>query len=277
MLSRKTPAAQLAASAWSLILRSPWEAMDPAGCTMFPSQPGLLFCPDTCLSICRSTERSQQPSLRRPDKAQCSQRLSALARGHLPARTYKEGMLRNPDTCEDKFTGSLWLSLAGTIPCSPSRTSASNSSDLPGICWALQLCQGRGHQCRSCVRNGHHHLGAASGHVLGSQAAECCSGGGRKLARTRARQEPANGASPLLSALGRELLDHRGTSATLSETNPKMHTLLPPLKADTDPRPVRESVVPAEDATDSSNASIKALIPSGGGGTVPSQGVEVKQ
>lgn len=128
------------------------------------------------------------------------------------------------------------------------------------------------------------------GHMPGSWAAgpvdnrkEYSSREGGRLAHMQTSQERDKRALPLFSTLENELLDrcmHYG-QLLLDLNNsiwdkPQDTYTISPLKADTDPRPATEDIVPAKNSTDS-NASIKMLIPHGGGGTIPSQSVQVKQ
>lgn len=95
-----------------------------------------------------------------------------------------------------------------------------------------------------------------------------------RLARVGSRQEQDTRAFPPLPELcvccGQLLNNCTGDK-------PRDTHALSPFKADTCPRPATESIDLAENTPDSSDASTGMTIPSGGGGAIPPQGVEVKQ
>lgn len=171
--------------------------------------------------------------------------LSALAQGHLPPCTYKQGMLCNPDTSTywDKFTESLWLGLAGMIPLSPSRTSASNCYNLPDSCRALKLHLGSGCQCRSYIFNGQHHLNANSGPRAGFLGS-WTRGQLQRVQELQGRQASLHADESGVWQRGPHRCSLHWTKScwiaactvvsscwawtTVFETNPKTHTLFPP-------------------------------------------------
>lgn len=141
----------------------------------------------------------------------------------------------------------------------------------------LRAAPGSGPWCRSCTPHGSTTFMQAvgSGGALDLWAAIKSPRG--RLARGGSCQEQDTRAFPQLPELcvccGQLLLDLNNCTGD----KPRDTHTLSPFKADTCPRPATESIDLAEKNTpDSSDASTRMTIPSGGG-AIPPQGVEVKQ